>query len=203
MYGPTPKISWMSRIPGPCPVGDPHGHRHAVAVDRDRFAALGCHGPECSHKRPSRIRLAGKLLGGLSSVTSASVRLEEFDYDLPAERIAQVPIEPRDAARLLIDRGSAPPEHATIADLPLLRGKATSSWSTRPRCCRPGCRCVELTAVRRRSSCSARRDDRRTWEALVRPAAGCARARTRLLPTVGRCFVSASAHRPATRSTSS
>ena len=31
-----------------------------------------------------------------------------------------MPIEPRDAARLLIDRGSAPPEHATIADLPLL-----------------------------------------------------------------------------------
>ncbi len=33
-----------------------------------------------------------------------------------------MPIEPRDAARLLVDRGSAPPEHRTVADLPgLLR----------------------------------------------------------------------------------
>ena len=50
------------------------------------------------------------------SVTT--VRLEEFDYELPPERIAQVPIEPRDAARLLVDRGSEPPERRTVADLP-------------------------------------------------------------------------------------
>ena len=29
----------------------------------------------------------------------------DFDYELPAAAIAQVPIEPRDAARLLVDRG--------------------------------------------------------------------------------------------------
>ena len=28
----------------------------------------------------------------------------DFDYDLPEARIAQVPVEPRDSARLLVDR---------------------------------------------------------------------------------------------------
>jgi S-adenosylmethionine:tRNA ribosyltransferase-isomerase len=42
-----------------------------------------------------------------------------FDYDLPAERIAQQPVEPRDAARLLVDEGAGRrPRHRTVADLP-------------------------------------------------------------------------------------
>ncbi|MGA1649574.1 MAG: S-adenosylmethionine:tRNA ribosyltransferase-isomerase, partial [Ilumatobacteraceae bacterium] len=32
------------------------------------------------------------------------MRTSDFDYDLPEARIAQVPCEPRDAARLLVDR---------------------------------------------------------------------------------------------------
>ena len=32
------------------------------------------------------------------------MRLEDLDYPLPPEAIAQHPIEPRDAARLLVDR---------------------------------------------------------------------------------------------------
>ncbi|MFN0026393.1 MAG: tRNA preQ1(34) S-adenosylmethionine ribosyltransferase-isomerase QueA [Acidimicrobiales bacterium] len=41
-----------------------------------------------------------------------------FDYELPADRIAQQPIEPREAARLLIDNGPAlPPSHGTVAGL--------------------------------------------------------------------------------------
>lgn len=44
-----------------------------------------------------------------------------FDYDLPPERIAQRPIEPRDAARLLVDGGpDRAPQHLTVADLPTL-----------------------------------------------------------------------------------
>ena len=44
-----------------------------------------------------------------------------FDYELPADRIAQVPVEPRDSARLLVDRGKGhAPEHRTVADLPSL-----------------------------------------------------------------------------------
>jgi S-adenosylmethionine:tRNA ribosyltransferase-isomerase len=44
-------------------------------------------------------------------------RTSEFDYDLPPERIAQVPIEPRQAARLLDARDLS---HHTFADLPAL-----------------------------------------------------------------------------------
>ena len=33
------------------------------------------------------------------------MQLSDFDYDLPQERIAQVPVEPRDHARLLVDQG--------------------------------------------------------------------------------------------------
>ena len=44
--------------------------------------------------------------------------LSDFDYELPDDRIAQTPIEPRDAARLLVDRGSDAPEHRHVRDLP-------------------------------------------------------------------------------------
>ncbi|MEM9132032.1 MAG: tRNA preQ1(34) S-adenosylmethionine ribosyltransferase-isomerase QueA [Actinomycetota bacterium] len=43
--------------------------------------------------------------------------LDYFDYDLPPERIAQEPVEPRHAARLLVDRIDGR-RHRTVADLP-------------------------------------------------------------------------------------
>jgi S-adenosylmethionine:tRNA ribosyltransferase-isomerase len=44
--------------------------------------------------------------------------LDAVDYDLPPDRIAQTPVEPRDAARLLVDRGPGlAPDHRTVADL--------------------------------------------------------------------------------------
>jgi S-adenosylmethionine:tRNA ribosyltransferase-isomerase len=40
-------------------------------------------------------------------------------YDLPEAAIAQVPVEPRDAARLLVDRGTGiAPDHRRVRDLP-------------------------------------------------------------------------------------
>ena len=49
--------------------------------------------------------------------------LAAFDYPLPERSIAQRPIEPRDRARLLVDRGAGrPPGHRTVADLPSLVG---------------------------------------------------------------------------------
>ncbi len=50
-----------------------------------------------------------------TGVTSDGFALEAFDYDLPPEAIGQVPAEPRDSARLLID--GDPIRHATVADL--------------------------------------------------------------------------------------
>jgi S-adenosylmethionine:tRNA ribosyltransferase-isomerase len=45
----------------------------------------------------------------------------EFDYDLPEERVAQEPLAERDAARLLVDRGSEhAPDHRHVRDLPEL-----------------------------------------------------------------------------------
>ena len=42
----------------------------------------------------------------------------ELDYPLPDTAIAQRPVEPRDAARLLVDRGPGQlPDHRTVADL--------------------------------------------------------------------------------------
>ena len=49
------------------------------------------------------------------------LRMDEFDYELPPSSIAHVPAEPRDAARLLVDRGSGEaPDHRTVGDLPSL-----------------------------------------------------------------------------------
>ena len=49
----------------------------------------------------------------------AQVRLEQFDYALPAERIATEPAVPRDAARLLLSNGNAL-EDRRVSDLPAL-----------------------------------------------------------------------------------
>jgi S-adenosylmethionine:tRNA ribosyltransferase-isomerase len=51
------------------------------------------------------------------------MRLADFDYDLPEELIAQRPVEPRDAARMLVlDRSGAALAHHHLSDLPdLLR----------------------------------------------------------------------------------
>jgi S-adenosylmethionine:tRNA ribosyltransferase-isomerase len=50
------------------------------------------------------------------------VELSDFDYDLPQDRIAQVPVEPRDHARIIIDQGrrnqQAIMTHRQVFDLP-------------------------------------------------------------------------------------
>ena len=45
------------------------------------------------------------------------MRLEDIDYPLPDSAIAQTPIEPRDAARLLIDRGADEPGDDHVRNL--------------------------------------------------------------------------------------
>lgn len=46
------------------------------------------------------------------------MRLDDLDYYLPDDLIAQRPVEPRDSARLLVDRGSSAPQDAHVFDLP-------------------------------------------------------------------------------------
>ena len=95
-----------------------------------------------------------------------SLRTAEFAYQLPAELIAQSPVEPRDSARLL--RGSDL-THWKVRDLPtLLRpGDLVVVNETRVRAARlvgrrdPTGGRVELLLVGREGS---------TWKALLRPA---------------------------------
>ena len=64
----------------------------------------------------------------------APLPISDFDYPLPPERIAQVPIEPRDAARLLVlGRTSGALHHQSIRDLPrwLADGDLVVANSTR------------------------------------------------------------------------
>jgi S-adenosylmethionine:tRNA ribosyltransferase-isomerase len=50
------------------------------------------------------------------------MRVSEFDYDLPEDLVAQTPVSPRDASRLLVLPASGPALHRRFADLPdLLR----------------------------------------------------------------------------------
>lgn len=111
---------------------------------------------------------AGRL--GTRSLATP-MHLDDYDYDLPAERIAQVPIEPRDAARLLVDRGADVPEHRHVHDLPSLLGPGDLLVVNESRVIPARLR------LRRHSGGAAEvlllepLDDRcRTWEALVRPA---------------------------------
>ena len=47
------------------------------------------------------------------------MKLSDFMYDLPEERIAQTPVEPRDHSRLMVTRprGAIPIEHRHFYDV--------------------------------------------------------------------------------------
>ena len=99
------------------------------------------------------------------------MRLADFDYELPDDRIAQSPIEPRDGARLLVDRGSTTPDHRHVHDLPdiLRRGDLLVVNETKV---------IPARLALRRATGGAAEvlllepiDGTRTvWEALIRPA---------------------------------
>jgi S-adenosylmethionine:tRNA ribosyltransferase-isomerase len=99
------------------------------------------------------------------------VRSADFDYELPADRIAQTPITPRDAARLLVDRGSAAPDHRHVRELPqilragdLLVVNETKVIPARLALQRTTGGAAEVLMLEPLDGA------RRTWEALVRPA---------------------------------
>ncbi len=123
------------------------------------------------------------------------MRLEDLDYDLPPERIAQQPIEPRDAARLLVDRGAAPPTHCHVRDLPsllqpgdLLVVNETRVLPARLRLRRASGGRVEVLLLEP--------VDPDTWEALVRPG-GRLRAGEDLVDETGAAVVELVGRAPA------
>ncbi len=93
-----------------------------------------------------------------------------LEYELPAELIAQRPIEPRDASRLLVyRRATGEILHRTVSELPeLLSGELVVVNDTRV---------LPVRLSLRRASGGAvevllleRLDDNGTWEALARPS---------------------------------
>ena len=104
--------------------------------------------------------------------TKTSMRVDLFDFDLPPERIALRPLEPREAARLLEVAPGAPLADRTIADLPsLLRpGDVLVVNDTRVIPAR-------LSGTRRRAGTAAhieatlhKREGADLWRAFIKPA---------------------------------
>ena len=102
--------------------------------------------------------------------TGRGTPVEDFAYELPEGRIAQVPVEPRDAARMLVDRGPlAPPDHRGVRDLPALLDPGdvlvvndTRVLPARIAAVKPTGGAVEVLLLEREPS--------GTWRALVRPS---------------------------------
>jgi S-adenosylmethionine:tRNA ribosyltransferase-isomerase len=98
------------------------------------------------------------------------MRLEDFDYVLPPERIAQTPIEPRDAARLLVlDRQDGATEHRQVRDLPELLRPGDVLIANRSRVLPARVRGT-LRGGGRAEFLLLRRLGTGRWEALGRPA---------------------------------
>ncbi|HEY2332005.1 MAG TPA: tRNA preQ1(34) S-adenosylmethionine ribosyltransferase-isomerase QueA [Acidimicrobiales bacterium] len=89
-------------------------------------------------------------------------------YDLPTSAIAQHPVEPRDAARLLVDRGTdLPPEHRHVRDLPSLVQPGDVLVLNDSKVLPARLRLTKATGGAVEVLLLEERDDH--WEALVRP----------------------------------
>ncbi|MCV0403498.1 MAG: tRNA preQ1(34) S-adenosylmethionine ribosyltransferase-isomerase QueA [Chloroflexi bacterium] len=105
-------------------------------------------------------------------MTTPRLRVDDFDYDLPTEAIAQSPVEPRDASRLLVlERATGTIRHARFAEIgrwfrpgDLLVVNDSRVIPARLRATRPGGGQAEVLVLRPIDG------DPRRWEALVRPS---------------------------------
>jgi len=117
------------------------------------------------------------------------LKTSDLDYDLPEELIAQTPIEPRDAARLLVlDRASGALAHRHFRDLGdaarVRRGDVLVFNDTRVLHAR--LRAVKVPTGGRVEVLLIKRLDATTWEALVGGSAVRAGARLRIVPALER-----------------
>ncbi len=100
----------------------------------------------------------------------SGVHMDDYDYGLPDASIAQQPIEPRDAARLLVARSSSgPAEHHQVRDLPsllepgdLLVVNETRVIPARLHLRKSSGGAVEVLLLEHRSD--------QSWQALVKPS---------------------------------
>jgi S-adenosylmethionine:tRNA ribosyltransferase-isomerase len=128
---------------------------------------------------PGRASRPGATLSGPMTVPESSPRLrvDDFDYDLPPGAIAQVPVEPRDAARLLVmDRAASVPgrpalSHRVFAEVgeliapgDLLVVNDSRVIPARLAATRPGGGSTEILMLRPLDG------DPERWEALIRPS---------------------------------
>jgi S-adenosylmethionine:tRNA ribosyltransferase-isomerase len=91
-------------------------------------------------------------------------------YDLPEEAIAQVPAEPRDAARLLVDRGPGRDvAHLRVTELPRLVGPGDVLVLNETRVLPARLRLTKTTGGAVEVLLLEPDGDERTWRALVRP----------------------------------
>jgi S-adenosylmethionine:tRNA ribosyltransferase-isomerase len=105
-------------------------------------------------------------------MSSQRLRVDDFDYDLPPEAIAQTPAEPRDASRLLVlDRSSGRIEHGRFRDVgqwlrpgDLLVLNDSRVIPARLPGVRPGGGAAEILVLRPLEG------DPDRWQALVRPS---------------------------------
>jgi S-adenosylmethionine:tRNA ribosyltransferase-isomerase len=110
---------------------------------------------------------------GTGSAAATPVPMDAYDYGLPESAIAQHPIEPRSAARLLISgrvSTSGTTEHATMADLPGLLGPGDVVVVNDTRVLAARLDLVKVTGGEAEVLLLEPIDPTRsTWEALVRP----------------------------------
>lgn len=113
-----------------------------------------------------------------SATLETVTRIEEFDYQLPQERIAQVPLQDRSSSKLLVDRGSFSPEHRHVSELAALLNPGdlvvvneTKVLSARIFASRPtGGRTEVLLLEPDGPAPLALRSQRSEWTCLVRPS---------------------------------
>jgi S-adenosylmethionine:tRNA ribosyltransferase-isomerase len=99
------------------------------------------------------------------------MRLDDFDYVLPEERIAQHPVEPRDSARLLVDQGTTSPLHRHVRDLGEFLQEGDLLVVNDSRVIPARLRLVRATGGAAEALLLDPLDaDRRVWEAMMRPA---------------------------------
>ena len=128
---------------------------------------------------PGRASWPGATLSGpmMPEPAAARLRVDDFDYELPPAAIAQVPVEPRDAARLLVlERGRSAPDHPALSHTvfrevgELLRAgdllvvNDSRVIPARLPAVRPGGADAEILLLRPVA------DEPDRWEALVRPS---------------------------------